>query len=127
MIVGYKKTMFRCDWGKNYEMNFGPHKPLPEMNRKEPFGDFSNAHGTIGKIIRIDLPSIVVLDEKEKIEKVILIDEKTEIINNREYFKKENLKLDERVIIIGAPNSLGQIEARFIRLFSSPTREPGLR
>jgi hypothetical protein len=117
--VGHKKATFRCDWGRNYEANFGPARPGPEM--RDLFMDpMSNAHGTIGKIIKIDLPSIVVLDEKENTEKIVLIDELTEIRKARDPSKQEELKIDERVVVIGEPNSLGQIEARFIRLFPVP-------
>jgi hypothetical protein len=120
--VGHKKAMFRCDWGKNYEANFGPARPGPLM--REPFMEpIPNAHGSIGKIIKIDLPSMVVLDEKENTEKIVLINEMTEIRKARDSFKGEDLKIDERVVIIGEPNSLGQIEAKFIRLFPISTRD----
>lgn len=120
--VGHKKAMFRCDWGRNYEANFGPAGPGPLM--REPFMELMpNAHGSIGKIIKIDLPSIVVLDEKENTEKIVLINEMTEIREARGSSKQEDLKIDERVVIIGEPNSLGQIEAKFIRLFQTPSRD----
>jgi hypothetical protein len=120
--VGHRKAMFRCDWGRNYEANFGPARPGPLM--REPFMEpMPNAHGSIGKIIKIDLPSVVVLDEKENIEKIVLIDETTEIRKAKDSFNKEDLRIDERVVIIGEPNSLGQIEAKFIRLFPVSPRE----
>ena len=74
MMAGYKRASFSRDWGDNYAKNFGSPNKGPKMMGKE-FGDFGNlpnAHGTIGKILKIELPTFVVLDEKSK-------------INNRDY------------------------------------------
>lgn len=126
MLAGYKKVTFGRDWGDNYEKNFGsPHRSFKMMN--ENFGDFRNmpnAHGAIGKIIKIELPTIVVFDGKDQAEKVILIDDKTEIRKMRDIVSKDELKLDEHIVVIGAPNSEGQIEAKLIRFIPAPPEFP---
>jgi len=122
MIAGFRKASFGRDWGENYSKNFGsPHK-MPQM-MGGGFGDFGNlpnAHGAIGKIIKVELPTIVVLDDKDNTEKVVLLDDKTEIREMRDSVKKENLKIDDHIVVIGTPNSSGQIEAKLIRLLPVP-------
>jgi hypothetical protein len=124
--AGFRKASFGRDWGRNYEMNFGSPRQGPKM-MGEGFGDFGklpNAHGAIGKIIKIELPTLIVLDEKDKTEKVVLTDTTTQVHRMRDAIKIEDLKIDDNIIVIGEPNSLGQIEAKFIRFFPVPFQTP---
>lgn len=124
-MMGFRKVSFGRDWGDNYAVNFGSPHMGPKM-MGEKFGDFGNlpnAGGAIGKIVKVELPTIVVLDEKDNTEKIVLIDDKTQIRMVRENITKDNLKIDEYVVIMGAPNSSGQIEARLIRILPAPLRE----
>jgi hypothetical protein len=122
MIAGFRKASFGRDWGDNYANNFGsPHKSI--RMRGEEFGDFGNlpnAHGAIGKIIKVDLPTIIVSDGKDKTEKIIVINNKTEIRKMRDVVFSDSLKVDEHVVVIGSPNSSGQIEAKLIRFIPAP-------
>lgn len=121
-MAGFRKASFGRDWGSNYVMNFGSPHMGPQM-MGERFGDLDilpNAGGAIGRIIKIELPMIVVLDEKDNTEKVVLIDDKTQIRMVRENITKDNLKIDEHIVVMGAPNSSGQIEARLIRILPAP-------
>lgn len=118
MIAGYKKASFRHNWGDNYERNFGPEKRGPEFMR-DNFGDMPNAHGAIGKIIKIEYPNIVVLD-KDQTEKVVIINDNTSILERKEKVGKDFLALDKFIIVIGTPNDAGQIEAKLIRIIPSP-------
>ena len=90
----------------------------------EDFKNLPNAHGSIGKIIKISLPNIIVLDEREKTEKVVLIDDKTKIRMAREDAKAGDLRLEDKIIVIGTPNEQGQIEAKLIRLIVAPLEDP---
>lgn len=122
MFVGFKKATFGRDWGMNYEMNFGRPEMGPKMRggRFDEFGNLPISHGAIGKIIKISLPSIVVLDNKDNTEKVVLLDDSTEIRKVRESVKIGELKIDDNVVIIGIPNSFGQIEAKLLRIIPAP-------
>jgi len=129
MIAGFRKASFGHDWGDNYAMNFGGPQKGPRVigmmgGEFGDFGNLPNAHGAIGKIIKVTLPTMIVLDEKDNTEKVVLIDEKTEIMRMREVINKEDLKIDDHVIVIGTPNSSGQIEARLIRFLPAPLTTP---
>ncbi len=123
MFAGFRRASFGHDWGNNYAMNFGLPNRGPQMMGGD-FGNLPNAHGAIGKIIKIELPTIIVLDEKDNTEKVVLINEKTEIRVARDVVTADGLKLDDHIVVIGSPNSSGQIEARLIRLLPLPLPEP---
>jgi hypothetical protein len=111
VTVGFHKASFGHAWGENYERNFGfgPDHPLLGND------NFPNANGAIGKIIKIELPTIIVQD-KDNTEKVILIKDDTKIEKTRETVTVNDLKIDDFVVVIGVPNDKGQIEAKFIRV-----------
>ena len=68
-----------------------------------------------GKIIKIELPTIIVMD-KDNTEKVVLIKDDTKIQNKKQDIKNLDLKVDDFIVVIGSPDDQGQIEAKFIRL-----------
>jgi len=111
ITVGFHKASFGRAWGENYERNFGmmPNRPI--------FGqdNFPNANGAVGKIIKIELPNIIVQD-KDNTEKVVTIKTDTNIQKERDNIKTTDLKIDDFIVVIGTPNEQGQIEAKFIRV-----------
>ena len=121
MSVGFHKASYGRDWGENYNRNFGMMGPGNMMQGRLQFGEnnFPNAHGAIGKIIKITLPSLIVQD-KDNTEKVILIKDDTKIEKMMTPLQKTDLKIDDFVVVIGSPNSSGQIEAKLIRVMPNP-------
>ncbi len=128
MFVGYMKASFSYKWGDNYYRAFGggPErgffmerlpKPLNEMRMLR--GGFSEAHGVIGKILKINLPTLVIQGQ-DKVEKVVLIKDDTSIMKFKDSIKAPELKVDDFVTVIGSPNDESQIEAKLIRLIPSP-------
>lgn len=119
VFVGFQKASFGRNWGDNYSRNFGmtPRGPRSMM---EDFDNLPNPHGAIGKIVKIDESSVVVVDDKDKTEKVILINSDTKIFKMRESIMKENLAVGDFLVVIGNPNKDGQIEAKLIRLMPAP-------
>lgn len=112
VFVGYKKSEFSKHWGDNYSIIFGERRGIPGM----PFiDDLTPAHGVTGKIIKIDLPSFIV-EGTDNIEKSVLIKDDTSIRQSRSNFKASDLKVGDFVIVIGAPDQNGQIEAELIRI-----------
>lgn len=121
-FVGFKKASFGHDWNNNYEKNFGPSHRGPFI-MEGGFGDLKdlpNAHGAIGRIIKTELPTVIVMDDKDKVEKVVLVNDNTEIRKMRDKVAREDLKVDDFIVVIGAPNTQGQIEAKLIRLLPAP-------
>jgi tRNA splicing ligase len=80
---------------------------------------FPNAHGATGKIIKIELPNIIV-EGKDDTEKVVSLDNDTKIQNGRDVVAEEDLALDDFVVVIGVPNDKGVIEAKLIRVIPKP-------
>ena len=94
------------------------------MHKAPPFigndlKEMPNAHGAIGKIIKIEFPNIVVLD-KDQTEKVVVIKDDTNILERRDKVTENSLVVDKFIIVIGNPNNQGQIEAKLIRIIPSP-------
>ena len=116
MFVGYRKAKFSYRMGDNFHRTFG--------ERKGGFarGDFPGGHGTIGKIIKIDLPALVI-EDKDNVEKIIIIKDDTAVRRFRESVKTSDLKIDDYVVVIGAPNAESQIEARLIRIVPAPPQQ----
>jgi hypothetical protein len=83
-----------------------------------------NPNGAIGKIIKIEEGSVIVMDEKDQTEKIILIDDDTEVRFMREKVEYNNLRIDDFIVVLGNPGAQGQIEARLIRLMPFPAEMP---
>lgn len=114
MFVGFRKAGFSYRWGEDYYRTFGGRRGEPMMGFPQP-GDFTNSHGAVGKIIKINLPNIIISGE-DNIEKIILIKDDTVIKRFRENVKPTDLKENDFVTIIGKPDDKSQIEAKLIRI-----------
>lgn len=117
MTVGIKKADFSCRWSDNYHQNFGG----PKGGFWGGFNDqdFIEANGTVGQIIKIDGSNLVVRG-RGNVEKVIVVKDDTVIERLKETIKISDLKVDDTIVIIGEPNSAGQIEAKLIRVMPPP-------
>ena len=115
MSVGFRKATFGHAWGENYERNFGMMPPPIGFNGN----NFPNAHGAIGKIIKIELPTIIV-EDRDNTEKVVLIKDDTKIEKIRSIITNADLKINDFIVVIGTPDDQGQIEAKFIRIMPAP-------
>lgn len=123
VFVGYKKAQFSYRWGENYHRNFaGPRRGFFEDFRRgfSDRGDFINAHGTFGSVIKVD-GNIIVVKDKDDVEKTIVVADNATIRKGRESIKVSDIKVGDKIVIIGSPNEQGQIEAKFIRVFSEET------
>lgn len=117
IFVGYHRAAFSYRFGDNYERTFGMHRGEFHDGAGNPMfgGEFSNAHGSVGKIVSIALPTLMIAD-RDGVEKVILLDDDTHIRQFRDELTPDQLKVGDMVIAIGSPNDKAQIEAKFIRL-----------
>jgi hypothetical protein len=114
--AGFRKASFGREWGNHYFENFGPRHDrggMPIMM------EFPNPNGANGKIIKIELPTIIVQD-RDNTEKVVLLEDDTKIISQKQDISVKDLKIDDFVVIIGNPNNKGQIEAKLIRIMPVP-------
>lgn len=114
MVAGYNKARFGGRYGDNFERNFiGPR----EGDFGERFSDqgMPSGHGAVGEIVSITLPKVIVAGP-DNLEKIILIGDKTIIREFRNQMPNTDLKIGDHVVVLGSPNSEGQIEAKLIRV-----------
>jgi len=113
LVVGYKKANFSFQWGENYHLNFGgPRGGFLEDARGR---DLIDAHGIAGKIIKIET-STMIIGGRDNVEKIVNLNDDTAIMRFHEQIKPADLKIGDLVVIIGDPNSSGQINAKFVRI-----------
>lgn len=112
VFVGIEKTKFSYGWSKNYYNNFvdRPFGPPPVGDPKH-----FKAHGLTGQIIKINDKSLVIKNINNT-ETAISVPEMTIIRDENNALKFTDLKDGENIVIIGSPNSDGQIESKFIRI-----------
>jgi len=119
--VGMQRANFSFQWASEYHKNFGGPQggflgSFIGMDR-----EFGNANGSFGQIIKIDEASeSLTIKDVSNIEKNILIGSQTTIIYQRKNLKLPDLKINDSVVVIGEPNSSGQIQAELIRVMPTP-------
>jgi hypothetical protein len=122
MIVGGRKAEFTGKWSENYHRNFaGPRDGFMGMGLGD--GDFIEANGVVGQIIKIGDDSIVIKG-RDNVEKSLIVDAETIIKKFKDSVKISELKTDDIVVVIGDPNSSGQIQAKLIRILPPPSGTP---
>jgi len=120
--VGIRKARFSNRFAENYERNFmGPGEGgmmgSPENFMRGMEGrDFRNAHGIGGAIISIADNNIVIKDRDSK-ENAITVSDKTISKRRRDDIKITDLKVDDRIVVMGKPGDNGTINADLIRVF----------
>jgi len=115
--VGTTKARHSYRWAENYHRNFGgPRGGFLGGLKDFPQGEFINAHGVFGSIIKIE-GNTIIAKAKDDVEKTVIVSDGTIIKEGRERVKLSDLKVGEEVVIIGSPNKEGQIEAKLIRVF----------
>ena len=128
MFVGFEKASFSYGWGNNYRQTFGEPRNgfATGMMPGSPDDFFPSANGAIGKIVKINLPTLVVIGP-DNVEKVILISNDTLIREFRNQIQATDLKVNDEIVAIGSPDSSSQIEAKLIRVIpAQPTQNQNL-
>lgn len=110
--VGFRKASFYGEFGNNFRKNFGEQKG---GSRGMVGRDIPNAHGIIGGVIDVSLPTIVVAGD-DGVEKIVSIGEKTLIRRFRDNIRAEEIVIGDSVVIVGAPGREGMINATLIRI-----------
>jgi len=119
VFVGHEKARFSGAWGEHYYRNImGPGGPggfgMMDFDRRG-----FNARSGLGQIIKIDGNALIVKDQANA-EKSVLITDQTAIVRDNQNIKATDLKVDDKIVIIGRPNDQGQIEPRLIRVLPEP-------
>ena len=122
-FVGFRQAMFSSHLGDNYFRALeGPNRggPLGQMGPRGFWSDdLPNGHGAAGKIIKINLPNLIVIGP-DGLEKVIKVSTTTIIRSFRNAIKTDDLKVGDSIVVIGTADDSSQIVAKLIRLL--PTK-----
>ena len=114
VFVGFHKASFSNRWGENYRETFGgKHGGMMRMMWRDD--DYSTAHGAVGKIIKLELPKIIMIGS-DNVEKVVVLKNDTVVLSSRDKISATDLKVDDYIVTIGSPNNLGEVEAKLIRV-----------
>ena len=117
IAVGYERASFSMGWEEN---DYGNMSRFDRMF--EPFthnDDNINSHGAIGNITSIQLPTFLVRGPHQA-EQVVMIGSSTILRLMRSSASIGDLKSGEQVIVIGAPDQEGRIQATFVRIINMP-------
>lgn len=121
VYVGFRKAQFSFRWGDNYHRNFGG--PRGGFLRDFEGKDFINGHGISGTIAKIDGNNIIIKD-RDGVEKIIIVTNSASIKKGRADIRLSDLKIDDRMVVIGSPKDDGSIEAKIVRIFDSSEVPP---
>lgn len=141
MFLGYQRANFSYRWSENYHRNFaGPRDGFfREFQREFNGKDFVESHGIIGQIIKIDIstdstssPQVssggqaasFIIKGRDNAEKVVVINDDTAIMRFYDKITIGDLKNNDYVVIVGEPNSSGQIEAKLVRIMPASLPPP---
>lgn len=113
-FVGERRVRFSYDWAENYQRNFAG--PRGGFMRDMMGRDYINAHGIFGTILQIDNNTLVIKGQGDK-ELTVVTDGSTVMKRGVANILAGDLKIDDRVTIIGRPDNQGQIVAKLIRVF----------
>lgn len=148
--VGFHRAMYAGKFGNNYYRAFDKNFSHSDRNgsrrnsdRNQSWGqsgfisgmmndmtpgrgDFGNrvptGFGAVGKIIKADANSLVVVGP-DNVEKFVKITDQTIVRKFRDTLTIADLKANEYAVVIGEPNTDGQIVAKLIRILPPPPTE----
>ena len=117
VFVGFRKAEFSFRGGDNYYRAFGEdrRRQIPGMMHEE----FPGANGSIGKVLSIALP-VMVIEDRNSVEKTIRINNNTVIRRGRETLTSSDLRTNDMLVVLGNPNTNAEIEATLVRLLPPP-------
>lgn len=120
MFMGYRKAAFAYRFGDNYYRAFGDRGPRPFQVPVR--GGFIEAHGAVGKVVSVNLPTFIVMGP-DNVEKVILIMDDSIVRRSDTEILPSDIKVDDFTVVLGTPNDNSQVEAKLIRILPFPPEE----
>lgn len=115
-VIGVDRANFNAAWSQNYGRMFGDPRPGGFF---ESFGSLPppvSAFGNAGTVLSVAGGNIIIKDNHNN-EKTVAISSSTTIREGTQNIALKYIQAGAGIVIIGAPNGQGQIEARFVRIF----------
>lgn len=117
--VGYNRAGFASGFDQNYYRNFYGVPPGGAIGLVAPPMPVA-IHGVVGKVIDLGTSTISVEDQQGN-EQSVAVSSGTDIRNGNGTMVIGDVAVGDQIAVIGEPNSVGQIDARFIRILSTPS------
>jgi hypothetical protein len=118
IAVGYRRAIFASRYGENYSRNFEGDPFGAVMGGPPPM----NTHGVAGVVIDVSTSTISVKDMHGN-EQSVAVPSDTSIREMDDMIVLSDIQPGDSVTVIGEPNDEGQVEARFIRVFSASSTQ----
>jgi hypothetical protein len=115
---GFRKASFVNTW--NSGIGRGMHDPRFMFAPFSKRNDDARPNGIVGEIVSLQLPSIMIKG-KTTAEEVIIVNPQTIIHKMRDVATTTDLKIGDTIVVIGKPNTDGQIQASFVRILPQGT------
>ncbi|MGD1003624.1 MAG: hypothetical protein ABR884_03575 [Minisyncoccia bacterium] len=119
IAVGYDRAGFASGFDRNYFRIFygaAPGGPVGLMAPPMPVA----IHGVVGTVIDLGTSTISVKDQQGN-EQSVAVSSGTDIRNGNGNIMIGDVTVGDQIAVIGEPNSVGQIDAHFIRILSMPS------
>ena len=119
ITVGYDRAGFASGFDRNYFRIFygaAPDGPVGLMAPPMPVA----IHGVVGTVIDLGTSTISVKDQQGN-EQSVVVSSDTDIRNGNGNIMIGDVAVDDQIAVIGEPNSVGQIDAHFIRILGTPS------
>jgi hypothetical protein len=121
--VGYRKAIFASRYGENYYLNFSGAPPGGFFGLMTGGTMPMSGHGLVGIVIDLASSTISVRDQNNT-EQSVHVSADTVIREMNATVPVNDVEVGDPITVIGEPNEVGQIEARFIRIFEASTSLP---
>ena len=123
VLVGYHEATFSSHWGENYRKNFGGPMGMMSTNGL-PDSHSPIPDGTLGKILSVSSTSAssseIIISNMQNPEEKVIIDADTIIRDHENNIQASMLTVGSYAVVIGDPDTQGEILARLIRVVPSP-------
>ena len=116
IFIGFHKASMLFHFDKHYERAYGEHFRGGPLGIPED--DFPEAHGAVGRILSVNLPTFIIEDKGNA--KVVRITDDTVVRRQHSKVATKTIAVNEFAVIIGSPNSQSEIDAKFIRILPPP-------
>lgn len=120
VLVGYRRGQFASNWTAAY----GPGMMGEPRSIFAPFmhdGDDVNPHSSIGEVVSVKLPSIMIKGANSA-EQIVTVSPTTTIRYMHTNASTSDLVPGSQVLVIGEPEDNGSIDAVLIRIMPMPPR-----
>ncbi len=114
-VIGVERANFNSGWAANYGRFFGE----PRQGFFQAVGELPPpvpAFGNVGTVLSVGNNQLVMEDNSMN-EKTVAVSSSTTIREGLNEIITSGIATGSQIIVIGVPNSQGQIVARFIRVF----------